>query len=1616
MPERKLKETSLCQQTLALFWKNLLLKWRRKWPSILEWIQHLAFVFLMLNIISIGIYITPPKEKYVPAEILGRLDAPNLHSFVVGYVNTSSTSSRIMEKVAKSIIMPGATVKEYVDEKQLLEDVINASVVAVSFVDKFSYQIRYHYSQLYFPNDYFAYIGYCENGSIYCNPTNYWSKGFLSLQASIDSAIIEVTTNQSVWNTMASLVAMKMKSMMQQTKLYFHTAISIFAMPMCYVSLMYLLSLYVTRERCEMREILKMMGLRDLAFWLSWGLLYICYILIIANLMTLITKTYIFVESSYGIIMLLFFLYGIALMSFTFMLSSLIRNPRITAIAGFFITVFLSALSLVLMSRNVPRALEVLLSIFPQFAFSVGIIQSIHLESDFQGVYFSDMMEESSHILSSYISLVLDSIFYMTLTLYFDKILSDKHGAKYEPFFFLKSSFWSKERPSPINIQIHGSSESSFDESDEKVHADLHGKEAIRINRIKKIYCDKDKNINALRGLDLNIYEGQITALLGHSGAGKTTLLNILSGMCPASDGSVSVYNYNLNDMRHLEEIRKRVGFCPQFDVKFDPLKVKENLTVFAMIKGIPLKQVAQEVQHILSNLQMNDIANTDVNKLSGGQRRKLSFAIAILGDPQVLLLDEPTAGLDPCSRHNIWTILKERKADRVTLFSTQFMDEADILADRKAVISNGRLRCVGSSLFLKRKWGIGYHLRMQVSPPCDTELMTSIIKQHIPNAKLTTQNEEELTYILPFENMDVFPDLFLHLDGHVGGSIINYGVSMTTLDDVFLKLEGEAEIDKGDYGVFSPEPGISDDRDEYTVAMEDSLLLMSDSGNVTLSGFALWRQQVLAVARIRFLKLRHDSKSFRSILLLLAIFIMALLMITIMINILFIINSWELTPSLYFQRPGDRIHNYYTELRIYNNTGSPIEDFVGAVRKQNIELEVLNGKYDVFTTTYRGAIEISQAEKGYHFTIVGNTKAYNGLPVLLNIISNALLETFKSSEHIRVWANHVLDSKMHPDGYFTLVSSTFLTMFAVGLPPHFAMSSIDDNRLNARSQLRISGLFPSAYWFGQALVDVVLYWILLFLMTAVVFAFNYHFVFGFWNVIIMIIGIISFGISMVLYVYNISFIFGKGKSHHDSWSLFFVIVAILPFIMEDFFIMLHIVVVFHLLFPPSTLTGIMLYVPFIHIVLLYGILWCFETKFRNKCQNKDPIFRIFRGKNKVKENPEVLDNDVDEEVLAERERVKSFVTSGNVGEKPVIIVNNLRKEYKVKKGGSIFKKKRTAATKNISLCVRKGEVLGLLGPNGAGKTTSINVLAGEEIPTAGEVMLNGNVLDKSQCTYGPDGFLGYCPQDNPLWPNLTVKEHLEAYAAVKGMKKDDSDIAIKRVCEALELKNHLQIAARKLSAGISRKVWFAIGMLGNPSIVLLDEPSTGLDPKGQQRIWRAIRAAIKNKDRGAILTTHYMEEAEAVCDRVAIMVSGKLRCIGSIQQLKSKYGKDYCLEIKVKDSYQVDQIHNEVLRIFPHAARQDRFSLLLVYKIPMDNINSLSQAFLHLEEAKRVYNIEEYSFSQSTLEQVTISICKINWSMYRPHPLAAGLVVRSTVTGEIRSTAPFELLRQNFQ
>jgi len=290
--------------------------------------------------------------------------------------------------------------------------------------------------------------------------------------------------------------------------------------------------------------------------------------------------------------------------------------------------------------------------------------------------------------------------------------------------------------------------------------------------------------------------------------------------------------------------------------------------------------------------------------------------------------------------------------------------------------------------------------------------------------------------------------------------------------------------------------------------------------------------------------------------------------------------------------------------------------------------------------------------------------------------------------------------------------------------------------------------------------------------------------------------------------------------------------------------------------------------------------------------------------------------------------------------------------------------------------------VFGLLGHNGAGKTTTMKIIIAEEAPTCGNVRIGPYKVDSNMSK----GFelLGYCPQFDAVWRNISVTEHLQLYAAIRGVPPADIERLADQFMEGLRIREHAKKYSNDCSGGTKRKLSYAMAMLGKPKIVLLDEPSTGMDPKSKRFVWDTILASFR-KDRGAILTTHSMEEADALCNRVGIMVKGELRCLGSTQHLKNKYGGGYMLEVKLKQRETVaagsdrewEAVEAEVTSQFADTILSEAFADRRMYSIPQTSVSSLATAFSKLEELKSRFSIEEYSFGQTTLEQVFIEMAK---------------------------------------
>jgi len=295
-----------------------------------------------------------------------------------------------------------------------------------------------------------------------------------------------------------------------------------------------------------------------------------------------------------------------------------------------------------------------------------------------------------------------------------------------------------------------------------------------------------------------------------------------------------------------------------------------------------------------------------------------------------------------------------------------------------------------------------------------------------------------------------------------------------------------------------------------------------------------------------------------------------------------------------------------------------------------------------------------------------------------------------------------------------------------------------------------------------------------------------------------------------------------------------------------------------------------------------------------------------------------------------------------------------------------------TVAVHDVTFRVGKGEVFGLLGANGAGKSSVLNCIIRASAPTTGDILVNSHsVLDDFE---NAAKSLGVVTQGNSLWDLLSCFDHLKLFAQLRGVPGPEAARLVEAALDQLELRPHKTKLAHRLSGGMKRKLCVAIAVVGDPALVLLDEPSAGLDPVSRRNLWNVLRSTMAS--RAVVLTSHLMPEVEALCDRVAIMVKAKLRCLGTIQHLKDSLGANYELEIACPGLTAVAQqkVHDHVNALYSEEAVKITSTAggLLAYEVDKKVVN-VGDTFADLEQYKGELGISNYTISQPSLESVFI-------------------------------------------
>ncbi len=307
---------------------------------------------------------------------------------------------------------------------------------------------------------------------------------------------------------------------------------------------------------------------------------------------------------------------------------------------------------------------------------------------------------------------------------------------------------------------------------------------AIRVSNLVKRY-DGRPPVEAVRGLDLQIEEGECFGLLGPNGAGKTTTIEIIEGLLPATSGDVEVLGLRWGHGPNDESIRQRIGISLQETRLTDKLTVRETITLFRSFyaRGIDPEEAMRRVS-------LDEKSGALIGKLSGGQKQRLAVACALVGDPELLFLDEPTTGLDPQSRRQLWEIIRGFKEQRRTvLLTTHYMDEAERLCDRVAIVDQGKVIALGTPQELIASLG-GEHVieftlddfapRPNITPESIADL-PGVIGAKSDNGQLCLSVSEPHV---------VLPALLARLDS-LHRHLTSLNTRHASLEDVFVKLAG---------------------------------------------------------------------------------------------------------------------------------------------------------------------------------------------------------------------------------------------------------------------------------------------------------------------------------------------------------------------------------------------------------------------------------------------------------------------------------------------------------------------------------------------------------------------------------------------------------------------------------------------------------------------------------------------------------------------------------------------------------------------------------------------------------------------------------------------------------
>ncbi|KAJ6444876.1 ABC transporter [Purpureocillium lavendulum] len=1285
-----------------------------------------------------------------------------------------------------------------------------------------------------------------------------------------------------------------------------------------------------------------------------------------------ICRVMIWKETSFGILIIFFLLSGIAITSMSLLGASFFKKAQLSGVVTAVVWIVFGIISQVLTNPGT-GAVAVLGLLFTPCTFVFFITYVARYEQEGRATDLLNAPPESPWNLPGivlWVFLGVQIFVYPVLAAYLERTF---HGVTTG----VRSS-----GPSKAGAPATGVSDVVRVENMTKIYR------PSLLRRLFSFVSPPRPKVVAVDNLTLTAKKGQILALLGANGSGKSTTLDIIAGTSNFTSGSVSI------------DASGGLGIAPQKNVLWDELTVEEHITLFNQIKSPQKHATREETMALIDAIGLRQKAKAAAKTLSGGQKRKLQLGMMLTGDSAVCCVDEVSSGIDPLSRRKIWDILLSERGSRTIIMTTHFLDEADLLADDIAILSKGRLRAEGSSAQLKDTFGAGYHVHV----------LNARNMQHAPqvsgvDCKMEPNN---ITYVAPTSALAA--EVIRALEAQS----IPYKFSGPTIEDVFLNLAEEVR-DEAAYG------GLASNGDRPSLAKEKSPYGSEDAvqskgqahGNTQglLPGHHVgWAKQISVFLRKRLIVFKTNWIPY------VAAFLIPI--IAAAITQILVRNEGAVGCLPSDQSSNDSNDDFQDLVNTAMIVAGPGSQFDNS----NILKPLLpggsgsgngNGQASIGNITvrfvdsldsFKSFIEDNRKNVTPGGWFLGGsgvlpTVAYKAdkYSMFTAVITQNLMNTMLANKTIATTYS-IFDSPVAPGTgkalqvviYFALACSIYPGLF--GLYPNI------ERRMNVRGLQYSSGARTLPTWAAHLSFDFSIMLVSMALVTAIFAAssdiwYNVGYLFP----VLMLYGMVSilvaylfslflgsslgtyaatsvlhglgFAVYMIAFLYILTF---SSAADADRNILIghWVISIIFPTgsLVRAFFVALNTFSTScdgdKLRSYPGAITafgGPILYLSVQAILLFAVVVW------------------IESGSGKYSAEKAVSSEEVDDpEIANELVRV-----DGPDGQTDGLRVVHLTKAFG-----------KNTAVDNVTFGVEHGEVFALLGPNGAGKSTTISLIRGDLAPSknGGDVFVEQASVSKNRPLARQN--LGVCPQFDAI-DSMTVSEHLEHFARIRGIA--DVKHQVDAVVRAVGLGAYKNVMAHTLSGGNKRKLSLAIALTGNPSVILLDEPSSGLDAAAKRIMWRTLETIIPG--RSILLTTHSMEEADALANRAGIMAR-RMLALGATETLRHRFGDTLHVHLVSKTAphstpEEMDVVRTWILGTFRGAeVEQETFHGQMRFSIPTKSVrevqkrtagpggegaddsgSAIGQLLIILEQNKDALGIAHHSVSPTTLNQVFLTI-----------------------------------------